>query len=173
MGGRGLALATLTVLIAPPRLMLQWEWMVMDPKRPWECADMSHVRIEIDRIDEALVDLISERFGYVDRAWQLKRNTPEGATVPWRIQQVIDKLVTNGFTVHRSTGVVHTVLGCVGPKEEMDPRDLELICAKCLSLDPRDRYAGADELAKDLRRLAAGEPVTTIEETLPRLFHKA
>lgn len=43
------------------------------------------------------------------------------------IQQVIDKLVTNGFTVHRSTGVVHTVLGCVGPKEEMDPRDLELM----------------------------------------------
>lgn len=64
----------------------------MNPKRPWECADMSQVRAEIDRIDEALVDLIAERFGYVDRAWQLKRNTPEGATVPWRIQQVIDKV---------------------------------------------------------------------------------
>ncbi|MFN7939685.1 MAG: 3-deoxy-7-phosphoheptulonate synthase [Bryobacteraceae bacterium] len=50
----------------------------------------------------------------------------EGATEQ-SIQQVIDKLVTNGFTVHRSTGVVHTVLGCVGPKEEMDPRDLELM----------------------------------------------
>jgi len=43
------------------------------------------------------------------------------------IQHVIDKLVTNGFTVHRSTGVVHTVLGCVGPKEDIDPRDLELM----------------------------------------------
>ncbi len=32
----------------------------MDPKRPWECADMSQVRAEIDRIDEALVDLIAE-----------------------------------------------------------------------------------------------------------------
>lgn len=53
---------------------------------------MSQVRAEIDRIDAALVDLIAERFGYVDRAWQLKRNTPEGATVPWRIQQVIDKV---------------------------------------------------------------------------------
>lgn len=64
----------------------------MNPKRPWECADMSQVRAEIDRIDGALVDLIAERFGYVDRAWQLKRNTPEGATVPWRIQQVIDRV---------------------------------------------------------------------------------
>ena len=53
----------------------------MNPKRPWECADMGQVRAEIDRIDDALVDLIAERFGYVDRAWQVKWNTPEGAVV--------------------------------------------------------------------------------------------
>jgi isochorismate pyruvate lyase len=64
----------------------------MDPKRPWECADMSQVRDEIDRIDTALVDLIAQRFGYVDRAWQLKMKSNEGAVVPWRIQQVIDKV---------------------------------------------------------------------------------
>lgn len=64
----------------------------MDPKRPWECADMSQVRSEIDRIDNALVDLISERYGYVDRAWQLKMTTREGAVVQWRIQQVIDRV---------------------------------------------------------------------------------
>lgn len=63
----------------------------MDPKKPWECADMSQVRAEIDRIDLALVDLIVERFGYVERAWQLKNN-PADARVPWRIQQVIDKV---------------------------------------------------------------------------------
>lgn len=63
----------------------------MDPKRPWECADMSQVRDEIDRIDAALVALIAERFGYVERAWQLKKN-PSEAHVPWRIQQVIDKV---------------------------------------------------------------------------------
>lgn len=57
-----------------------------------DCKEMSEVRAEIDRIDAALVDLIAERFGYVDRAWQLKLNTPEGAHVPWRIQQVIDKV---------------------------------------------------------------------------------
>lgn len=63
----------------------------MDPKRPWECADMSEVRAEIDRIDAELVDLIAARFGYVERAWQLKSN-PDEALVPWRIQQVIDKV---------------------------------------------------------------------------------
>ena len=52
---------------------------------------MSEVRAEIDRIDVALVDLIAERFAYVDRAWQLKSN-PGEAYVPWRIQQVIDKV---------------------------------------------------------------------------------
>ena len=64
----------------------------MDPKRPWECADMGQVRAEIDRIDRELVDLIAERFGYVDRAWQLKAKGNEGAVVPWRIQQVIDRV---------------------------------------------------------------------------------
>ena len=53
---------------------------------------MPQVRTEIDRIDAALVDLIAERFGYVDRAWQLKMSTREGAVVQWRIQQVIDRV---------------------------------------------------------------------------------
>ena len=52
---------------------------------------MDAVRVEIDRIDAALVDLVAERFGYVERAWQLK-SRPEEATVPWRIQQVIDRV---------------------------------------------------------------------------------
>src|SRR5271169_4522881 len=42
-----------------------------------------------------------------------------------QIQGVIDRLVTLGFTVHRSTGVLHTVLGGVGPVDEMDPADFE------------------------------------------------
>ncbi|HZT50155.1 MAG TPA: chorismate mutase [Hyphomicrobiaceae bacterium] len=53
---------------------------------------MSEVRVEIDRIDAALVDLIAERFGYVERAWQLKLQARAEANVPWRNQQVIDKV---------------------------------------------------------------------------------
>ena len=52
---------------------------------------MEEVRAEIDRIDSALVDLIGERFTFVDRAWKLK-NAPAEARVPWRIQQVIDRV---------------------------------------------------------------------------------
>ena len=43
----------------------------------------------------------------------------QGATEP-QIQGVIDRLVEMGFDVHRSTGVMHTVLGGVGGKEEVD-----------------------------------------------------
>jgi isochorismate pyruvate lyase len=63
----------------------------MAPRKPEDCADMEEVRAEIDRIDIALVDLIGERFTYVDRAWQLKQS-PAEARVPWRIQQVINRV---------------------------------------------------------------------------------
>jgi len=44
-----------------------------------------------------------------------------------QIQAVIDRLVSAGFTVHRSTGVMHTVLGGVGPVENFDPADFEVM----------------------------------------------
>jgi len=43
----------------------------------------------------------------------------QGATER-QIQGVIDRLVEMSFDVHRSTGVMHTVLGGVGGKEEVD-----------------------------------------------------
>jgi len=56
-----------------------------------KCDNMDEVRLESDRIDQAMVDLICERFAFVDRAWQLK-NSPADARVPWRVQQVIDRV---------------------------------------------------------------------------------
>jgi isochorismate pyruvate lyase len=66
--------------------------MPTSPRKPADCADLSQVRHEIDRIDAALVGLIAERFGYVERAWQLKLGAGQEASVPWRNQQVIDKV---------------------------------------------------------------------------------
>jgi 3-deoxy-7-phosphoheptulonate synthase len=44
-----------------------------------------------------------------------------------QVQAVIDRLVELGFSVHRSTGVVHTVLGGVGPVENIDLADFEVM----------------------------------------------
>jgi len=50
----------------------------------------------------------------------------EGATEA-QIDKVIERLVSMGFTVHRSTGVMHTVLGGVGPVEQLDPAIFEVM----------------------------------------------
>ena len=44
-----------------------------------------------------------------------------------QIQKVIDRLVAMGFIVHRSSGVVHTVLGGVGPVGDVDPIEFEVM----------------------------------------------
>jgi len=60
-------------------------------KAPSECVTREDVRHEIDRLDTAMVDLLAERWQYVDRMWQIKNNAAE-AVVPWRIQVVIDRV---------------------------------------------------------------------------------
>ncbi len=44
-----------------------------------------------------------------------------------QIQNVIDRMVALNFTVHRSTGVMHTVLGGVGPEDDISPVEFEVL----------------------------------------------
>jgi len=53
---------------------------------------MQEVRTEIDRVDAVLVDLLSERWSYVDRMWALKRAAAAEASVPWRNREVIERV---------------------------------------------------------------------------------
>jgi 3-deoxy-7-phosphoheptulonate synthase len=44
-----------------------------------------------------------------------------------QIQHVIDRLIEMGFNVHRSTGVIHTVLGGVGGRDDFDTAIVEVM----------------------------------------------
>src|SRR5579863_5675475 len=50
----------------------------------------------------------------------------QGATEE-QVEAVIGRMVEMGFNVHRSTGVIHTVLGGVGGKEEFDLEVVEVM----------------------------------------------
>ena len=51
---------------------------------------MSELRVEIDAIDQALIDLLAARSTYIDRAVDLKRIEGLPARVPDRVREVLD-----------------------------------------------------------------------------------
>ncbi|SPH24858.1 T-protein [Defluviimonas aquaemixtae] len=57
-----------------------------------DCATMTDVRAEIDRIDRALVALLAERSGYIDRAAELKPALGLPARIDARVEEVFTKI---------------------------------------------------------------------------------
>jgi len=55
--------------------------------------------------------------------------------------------------------VIRSKLQTPNSKLERVPRDLEVICLKCLAKEPARRYAAARDLAADLRRWLEGKPI--------------
>jgi isochorismate pyruvate lyase len=62
-----------------------------EPKAPQDCANMAELRVEIDRLDAALVDLLVQRAGYIDRAVEIKKT----ADLPARITSRVDEVIGN------------------------------------------------------------------------------
>ena len=64
---------------------------VTEPKPPAQCQTKEDVRVEIDRVDQALLALFSERHRYVTRMAEIKTD-PHEARDPVRIEAVIAKV---------------------------------------------------------------------------------
>lgn len=58
---------------------------------PRDCATMDQLRPQIDRIDRALVALMKERLGYIERAAEIKQ-TRDKVYDSWRIEDVVAKV---------------------------------------------------------------------------------
>jgi len=58
---------------------------------PAECRTREDIRREIDRLDRDLVDLLVERFGYIQRMAEIK-NDPDEARIDSRVDDVLAKV---------------------------------------------------------------------------------
>jgi isochorismate pyruvate lyase len=58
---------------------------------PAECLTREDIRREIDRLDRALIDLLVERFGYIQRMAEIKQD-PAEARIDSRVSDVLSKV---------------------------------------------------------------------------------
>lgn len=75
---------------------------------PQDCADMPSLRVQIDRLDRALVALMAERQGYIERAAQIKtdRNVVHDDA---RIEDVVAKVLAEAKRAGLSAAIAEPV----------------------------------------------------------------
>ena len=59
-------------------------------KTPHECRNMQDIHTEIDRIDQEVINLLGQRFGYVQKAAQFKTNET-AVRAPERFHSMLDQ----------------------------------------------------------------------------------
>jgi WD40 repeat protein/tRNA A-37 threonylcarbamoyl transferase component Bud32 len=91
-------------------------------------------------------------------------NRVDGRSDVYSAGVILFQMLTGELPFRGSTRMLlHRVINdeAPGPRtlEGRVPRDLDTICLKCLEKEPARRYATAGELAADLRRFLANQPV--------------
>jgi isochorismate pyruvate lyase len=61
-------------------------------KAPQDCQDMADIRTEIDRLDAALMALMTQRAAYIDRAAQIKSRDGLPARISVRVDEVLGNI---------------------------------------------------------------------------------
>jgi isochorismate pyruvate lyase len=64
----------------------------MNVKDPQSCETMDEVRAGVDALDRELVTLLARRQGYMEAAARIKP-TLDDVRVPWRIEDVVEKVL--------------------------------------------------------------------------------
>lgn len=70
---------------------------------------MGELRLQIDRLDQALVTLLTERAGYIDRAAQIKAACGLPARITERVEDVVQKVRGHAQATGLSEDLVETL----------------------------------------------------------------
>ena len=73
---------------------------------PKDCASMTDVRASIDTLDRTLVELLTLRAGYIDRATELKQINGWPARIPDRVEEVVAKVKASAEETGLDAGLV-------------------------------------------------------------------
>lgn len=66
---------------------------------PQDCHSMQELRVQIDKLDRQLIELLAKRATYIDRASELKPGEGLPARIPERVEDVVQKVRSNSVEV--------------------------------------------------------------------------